>query len=101
MLRSLDNALAQRMSLREVIVRATRQGDTVITAVRDFVPSVSEGNRDKIFRRFFSLRPSDARLGTGLGLSIVRAVVAAHGGRVEGQTPQDGPGALFIMTLAA
>ena len=37
--------------------------------------------------------------GTGLGLSIVQAVATAHGGRVEVRAPEDGPGALFVITL--
>lgn len=100
MLRNLlDNALVQPMQRREVRVRAERRGDTVVTTVRDFGPGVSPGNRDKIFRRFFTQRPDGTEPGTGLGLSIVQAVVSAHGGRIEVRDPDDGPGAAFVLTL--
>lgn len=95
----LDNALLQPTNRREIVVRATRDGDTVTTCVRDFGPGVSAGNRGKIFRRFFSQRPSGAPPGTGLGLSIVQAVATAHGGHVTVRDPDDGPGALFVVTL--
>lgn len=101
----LDNALVQPMTRREVRITVTRDGERVITTVRDFGPGVSAGNRDKIFRRFFSQRPADAPAGsgpgTGLGLSIVQAVAAAHGGQVEVHAPEDGPGALFTLTMTA
>lgn len=95
----LDNALVQPMTQREVVIQARREGDTVITTVRDFGPGVSAGNRSKIFRRRFTQRPDGAPPGTGLGLSIVQAVVAAHGGSVEVRGPESGPGALFVLTL--
>ena len=99
----LDNALVQPMERREVVIRASRTDDGVLTTVRDFGPGVSPGNRDKIFRRFFTQRPDGAPPGTGLGLSIVQAVAAAHGGQVTVGDPQDGdgPGALFAVTLSA
>lgn len=97
----LDNALLLPMARREIVVQVVREGEVVITTVRDFGPGVSPGNRDKIFRRFFSQRPAGAPPGTGLGLSIVQAVVAAHGGRVEVRDPDDGPGALFVLTMSA
>jgi two-component system sensor histidine kinase ChvG len=95
----LDNALLQPAARREVVVAVSRQGDEVVTTVRDYGPGVSAGNRDKIFRRFFSQRPPGTAPGTGLGLSIVQAVATAHGGRVEVRTPADGPGALFVLTM--
>ena len=95
----LDNALVQPAARREVVVRAERHADEVVTSVRDYGPGVSAGNRDKIFRRFFSQRPPGVAPGTGLGLSIVQAVAKAHGGQVEVRTPEDGPGALFVITL--
>jgi signal transduction histidine kinase len=97
----LDNALVQPMERREVVLRAEREGDTVTTTVRDFGPGVSPGNRDKIFRRFFSQRPAGGPPGTGLGLSIVTAVLSAHGGKAWVRDPDEGPGALFVLTMRA
>jgi len=99
MLRNLlDNALVQPMTRKEVLVRAERTPEGVVTEVKDFGPGISPGNREKIFRRFFTARPEGAPPGTGLGLSIVRAVAEAHGARVEVESPP-GEGATFRVVL--
>jgi len=96
----LDNALIQPSTRREVIIYARRTQDAIVTAVRDFGPGVSPGNRETIFRRFFTHRPPGVTPGTGLGLSIVQAVAAAHGGRIEIES-QPGQGAEFRVILPA
>lgn len=79
----------------EIHVRQVPEG-ALAFEVRDHGPGVPEGNRDKIFERFFT---TDAdRHGTGLGLAIVKSVAEAHGGSVELESPEDG-GALFRMIL--
>ncbi|MHB8873200.1 MAG: sensor histidine kinase [Myxococcaceae bacterium] len=95
----LDNALAQPASRSEVSVRAFRRGGGVMTEVEDCGPGVSEGNRDKIFRRFFTHRPEGQPAGTGLGLSIVQTVAQAHGGSVELAPSRAGMGATFRVFL--
>jgi signal transduction histidine kinase len=70
----------------------------VHTDVIDFGPGVSEGNRDKIFTRFFTQRPEGQPRGTGLGLSIVQAVAEAHGGEVSLRPADPARGACFRLT---
>jgi two-component system sensor histidine kinase ChvG len=94
----LDNALVQPATRREIIVRALCVNGQHVTLVRDHGPGVSAGNRDKIFRRFFTQRPASAALGTGLGLSIVAAIAAAHGGTVELDVT-DGEGAQLRVSI--
>ena len=90
----LDNALLQPSESQELHIDARRSGQHLETRVRDFGPGISAGNRDKIFRRFFTQRPGGAEAGTGLGLSIVQAVARAHGGEVTLEETA-GPGATF------
>jgi signal transduction histidine kinase len=66
-----------------VVVRVAERAGEATLEVMDDGPGVSPGNRDKIFRRFFSARPPEQAPGTGLGLTIVETVARAHGGRVE------------------
>jgi len=66
-----------------VAVRVGERADEATIEVMDDGPGVSPGNRDKVFRRFFSARGPEHQSGTGLGLAIVETVARAHGGRVE------------------
>ena len=95
----LDNALVQPAPQQVVKVSARRRGSQVETEVVDFGPGVSEGNREKIFQRFFTQRPAGAPRGTGLGLAIVKAVAEAHSGALTLQPANPARGAAFLLTL--
>ena len=96
----IDNAAIQPSDEPVITVRADRHEAELITAVEDRGPGISDGNRDKILRRFFTARPEGAPPGTGLGLSIVQAVAEAHRGRLTfDSTP--GQGATFRLHLPA
>lgn len=102
MLRNLlDNARVQPSEQRRVRVRARREAGRVVTEVTDFGPGVSEGNREKVFERFFTARPEGVERGTGLGLAIVRAVAEAHGGAAELAPAVPGEGATFRVVAPA
>lgn len=49
--------------------------------IRDDGPGISPGNRDKVFRPFFTTARESG--GSGLGLSIVQALLHAHGGSIS------------------
>jgi signal transduction histidine kinase len=98
----LDNALT--FCSEAVHVAVSRRDGSHRIAISDDGPGVSEGNREKIFRRFFSVRPSEAPQGTGLGLSIAASIAKAHGGSVElaeqaGTEESRLPGACFVVVL--
>jgi signal transduction histidine kinase len=73
----LENAVRHGSSPVEVALWRTEEHTGL--EVRDAGPGVSEGNADKIFRRFFTTDPGE---GTGLGLALVRAIARVHGGEV-------------------
>ena len=83
-----------------VTVRVAAVASELVVSVLDDGPGVSPGNRDKIFTRFFSVRPPDREPGSGLGLAIVHAVAQAHGGRVELADDGEPGGACFRLVLA-
>jgi two-component system, OmpR family, sensor histidine kinase ChvG len=95
----LDNALAQPSATRRVRVAVRRTTQGVVTDVIDFGPGVSEGNRDKVFRRFFTARPEGCPAGTGLGLSVVQSVALAHQGTVTLLPGEPGVGATFRVII--
>jgi two-component system OmpR family sensor kinase len=68
--------------------------------VADEGPGVPPEVMGRLFERFFRVDPSRSRAsgGSGLGLSIVAAIVDAHGGRVEAESPPGG-GAVFRILL--
>ncbi len=96
----IDNALVQPSAKRVIRVEVRRTESEIITDVIDFGPGVSEGNRDKVFRRFFTARPEGVEAGTGLGLAIVEAIAFAHGGRVILLPSAPERGAAFRVTLS-
>jgi signal transduction histidine kinase len=76
----LDNALLHSPadSLVTVTLQRTPQTVTLLIENEGDIPARI---RPQVFRRFVTTRAD--RGGTGLGLAIVRAVVEAHGGRVD------------------
>lgn len=72
-------------------------------AVRDHGPGLPDEEVDRLFERFYRGDPARARQaegGSGLGLAIAKALVEAHGGRLEAG-PAPGGGALFTVVLPA
>lgn len=65
--------------------------------IHDDGRGISEGNRDKVFRPFFTT--ARERGGSGMGLSIVQALVRAHEGSIF--LEQSDRGALFVLRLPA
>ncbi len=85
---------------KRIVVRATGDAARVSIEVSDNGPGVSSQERDVIFEKFQrgSAAASSGGTGTGLGLAVVKAIVAAHRGRVDviANAPQ---GAQFRIVL--
>src|SRR5205814_2838447 len=66
-----------------VVARGGR--DTVDVSVSDTGEGIAPEHLPHLFERFYRIDPARDRAhgGSGIGLAIVRAVVAAHGGRVS------------------
>ena len=92
----LENAASFAGAQGRVELEARAEGASVIVRVQDNGPGISPEHLPRMFERFFTTR-GPAR-GTGLGLALVRAVVEAHGGRIQVSTSV-GAGATFTVTL--
>jgi PAS domain S-box-containing protein len=80
---------------RELLIRSQRYGDgRVLVAVVDSGIGIEAKNADKLFKTFFTTKPS----GMGMGLSICRSIVEAHGGQVSAVN-NAGLGATFQLIL--
>lgn len=98
----LDNAVSFSPANGTVRIAATGDGERVYISVEDEGPGIPEEQREQIFRRFHSMRPSEEDFGThsGLGLAIAKAIVDGHDGSIEaGNRDDSASGARFTVTL--
>lgn len=101
----LDNALRHAPGGSVVTVAAYREGDDCAVQVRDTGAGLSLEDQERIFDRFYRVDAARARQttgqgGLGLGLAIAKAIVEAHGGRINVQS-EPGAGAAFTFLLPA
>ncbi len=92
----LDNALRFTPETGSVEVALQMDQAGVSLRVRDTGPGFGEGDRARVFERFY--RADADRSGSGLGLAIVKSLVELHGGRVEAMNAPGG-GAVFRVSL--
>jgi signal transduction histidine kinase len=92
----LENALRASAGGGRVLVRVTRQGETVRIAVADTGPGVRPDLLPRIFDPYFSTHDS----GTGLGLPIARRIAEEHGGGITAHNLPGG-GLEAVITLPA
>jgi len=98
----VDNASRFVGAGGHVVVELTAEGDRAVLSVMDNGPGIPEADLPRLFDRFYRADSSRTRSsgGAGLGLAIVRAIVTAHGGRIEaGNLP--GGGARMTVVLPA
>jgi two-component system sensor histidine kinase KdpD len=71
----------------------------ITVTVSDQGPGIPEGDRQRIFEKFYRGRSTAGQAGgAGLGLSICKGIIEAHGGRIWAVNCPDG-GAAFSFTL--
>jgi two-component system sensor histidine kinase KdpD len=93
----LENAFKYTPAAAAVDIRARAEGDHVLVQVADQGPGVPAEAREKVFEKFYRHETHGER-GFGLGLPICRAIVEAHGGKVQVGAAQPA-GAVFSFSL--
>lgn len=99
----LDNALRSTPRGGRVEVTAARRRDEVELTISDTGEGIAPEHLERVFERFYRVdsgRTRD-RGGSGIGLAIARALVEAHGGRIQAESDGPGMGARFVVTLPA
>jgi signal transduction histidine kinase len=96
----VDNALKYTPRGGNVRIRLENGGNDYGIHVTDSGRGIPDREREKIFDRFYRGDQSRSELGNGLGLSLARALVEAHGGRIE-VGPSSPAGSEFIIRLPA
>jgi two-component system sensor histidine kinase KdpD len=96
----LENAAKYSPTDSPILVSSEVKNDRLITSVADHGTGIDELERSLIFDKFYRGQTQRYRVqGTGMGLAIVKAIVEAHGGRIQ-VTSQLGHGSVFSFGLA-
>ena len=79
---------------RELSISTAQDHTGVLVAVRDSGPGIDPTHLERVFKAFYTTKPS----GVGMGLSICRSIIEFHGGRLwaDANEPR---GAVFQFTL--
>ncbi len=93
-----DNAAKYAGEGTRVVIGSTLSGGVLSCSVADEGPGIPEEARERIFERFARVADGRGTTGSGLGLAIVRALVQAHGGRIDLDS-EVGVGSRFTMRI--
>jgi signal transduction histidine kinase len=96
----LDNAIKYTPPGGRVEVQTALEGAEAVLTVTDTGAGIPPAELPRIWERLYRGDASRSERGLGLGLSLVKAIVEAHGGRVEA-TSSPGQGSAFVVRLPA
>lgn len=95
----LENAAKYSNPGSPIFVSSEARNSRLITSVADRGAGIDDLERSMVFDKFYRGQSQRYRVqGTGMGLAIVKAIVEAHGGRIE-VTSQLGHGSVFSFGL--
>lgn len=94
----VDNAIKYTPEKGRVEIRASRVDNKIHIEVADNGTGIPADEQSRIWERLYRVDKSRSQRGLGLGLSFVKAIVEAHGGKVDVESEQ-GRGSRFIMQL--
>lgn len=98
----LTNALRHTPAGGIVVLTCARSDDEINLIVNDNGAGIAADHLPHLFERFYRADPSRSRsdhTGSGIGLTISKAITDAHGGTIRAQSPGEGQGSTFIVTL--
>jgi signal transduction histidine kinase len=96
----LDNAVKYTPAGGRIRIEAHRHGADAVLSVTDTGIGIPADELPRIWDRLYRGDKSRSERGLGLGLSLVKAIVEAHGGRVD-VTSTPGTGSRFELRLPA
>ncbi|NRR33218.1 two-component system sensor histidine kinase KdbD [Oxalobacteraceae bacterium] len=94
----VENAAKYTPAGSHIGITAEPHGACVRVMVYDDGPGLPPGREEAIFEKFTRGERESAKPGVGLGLAICRAIVEAHGGRIDA-APSPAGGAAFVFSL--
>jgi len=94
----LDNAIKYTPKGGKIRVAVNSLNEKASIIVEDTGIGIKEKDLPHIFDRFYRAEQSRTSPGTGLGLSLAKAIVEAHGGKIQ-VTSAVGKGSKFLIIL--
>ena len=95
----LDNSISFSKDNCKIEIEINEITKNFVIIIKDEGPGFSEISTDKIFKRFYSNRPTKFGEHSGLGLNIVKNIVELHKGRISASNRVNQKGAQIEVIL--
>jgi len=89
----LDNSISFSANNQKIEISLNETSTNILMTIKDEGPGFSETSTQKIFKRFYSNRPTSFGKHSGLGLNIVKNIVELHKGTIAASNRIDTKGA--------
>ena len=95
----LDNAISFSSDHQKIEIDLTETSNNFVMTIKDQGPGFNEASPQKIFKRFYSNRPSKFGEHSGLGLNIAKNIVELHKGAIAASNRINQKGAQVEVLL--
>ncbi|MDC0937421.1 HAMP domain-containing sensor histidine kinase [Pelagibacteraceae bacterium] len=95
----LDNSISFSQNNKKIEISLEETSNNLLMIVKDEGPGFSETSTQKIFKRFYSNRPTSFGKHSGLGLNIVKNIVELHKGTIAASNRINTKGAQVEVLL--
>ena len=95
----LDNAISFSKQNNKIEIEIKENKENIILLIKDEGPGFGDGSTQKIFKRFYSNRPTKFGEHSGLGLNIVKNIVELHKGQIKAYNRINSKGAQIEVLL--
>ncbi len=95
----LDNAISFSDNDQKIEIDLTETSNNFVMTIKDQGPGFDEVSPQKIFKRFYSNRPSNFGEHSGLGLNIAKNIVELHKGAIAASNRLNQKGAKIEVLL--
>jgi signal transduction histidine kinase len=98
----LENAVKYTPADKPIAISLESTGNQVVICVADQGSGIADGEKKKIFNKFYRVGNEESRKskGTGLGLYLTNKIITQHGGRITVKDNEP-TGSIFEISLPA
>jgi two-component system, OmpR family, sensor histidine kinase ChvG len=95
----LDNSISFSQNNQKIEISLEETSNNILMSIKDEGPGFSETSTQKIFKRFYSNRPTSFGKHSGLGLNIVKNIIELHKGTIAASNRINTKGAQVEVLL--